>query len=55
MADVALNINTISPAGGELKWDDPLTTVVVQETEYAWTYTPIDDKNYEKLKGSLTP
>ena len=27
----------------------------MQETEYAWTYTPIDDKNYEKLKGSLTP
>ena len=34
LADAALNIGTISPAGGELKWDLPLTTAIVQGTAY---------------------
>ena len=54
LADATLNINTISPAGGFIKWDLPLATAVTQGTAYAWTYIP-DDDNYKKLTGTLIP
>ena len=55
LADAALAIGTIAPAGGTLAWDMPAATVVAANTAYNWTYTPADTANYKVLTGSLTP
>lgn len=55
LADAALEIGTLTPAGGTLSWDDPNTTVVTANTAYKWTYTPTDTANYNVKTGSLTP
>ena len=52
LADAALGIGTITPAGGTIAWDDPATTEVVANKSYGWTYTPTDT-NYTTLTGSI--
>lgn len=52
LADAALSIGTITPAGGTIAWDDPTTTEVVANKSYGWTYTPADT-NYTTLTGSI--
>ena len=52
LADAALGIGTIMPAGGEIAWDDPTSTEVVANTSYGWTYTP-DNTNYKPLTGTI--
>ena len=52
LADAALGIGTITPAGGTIAWDDPTTTEVVANKSYGWTYTPTD-ANYTTLTGSI--
>ncbi len=52
LADAALGIGTITPAGGTIAWDDPTTTEVVANKSYGWTYTPADT-NYDKLTGTI--
>ena len=52
LADAALSIGTITPAGGTIAWDDPTTTEVVANKSYGWTYTPAD-ANYTTLTGSI--
>ena len=52
LADAALSIGTITPAGGTIAWDDPTTTEVVANKSYGWTYTPTDT-NYTTLTGSI--
>ena len=52
LADAALGIGTITPAGGTIAWDDPTTTEVVANKSYGWTYTPTDT-NYTTLTGSI--
>ena len=52
LADAALGIGTITPAGGTIAWDDPTTTEVVANKSYGWTYTP-SDTNYTTLTGSI--
>lgn len=52
LADAALGIGTITPAGGTIAWDDPTTSVVVANKSYGWTYTP-SDTNYTTLTGSI--
>ena len=52
LADAALGIGTITPAGGTIAWDDPATTEVVANKSYGWTYTPADT-NYKTLTGSI--
>lgn len=52
LADAALGIGTITPAGGTIAWDDPTTTEVVANKSYGWTYTPTDT-NYTTLAGSI--
>ena len=53
LADAPLTIGTITPAGGQIKWDAETTTVVAANTSYGWTYTPTDTDNYNKLTGSI--
>ena len=53
LADAALGIGTITPAGGTIAWDDPTTTEVVANKSYGWTYTPTDSTNYESINGSI--
>ena len=57
LADAALAIGTIKPAGGTLVWDDGNSQTVAANTAYGWTYTPTaaDAVNYKKLTGSLKP
>ena len=57
LADAALAIGTIKPAGGTLVWDDGDSQTVAANTAYGWTYTPAaaDAANYKKLTGSLKP
>ena len=57
LADAALAIGTIKPAGGKLVWDDGDSQTVAANTAYGWTYTPAaaDAANYKKLTGSLKP
>ena len=55
LADANLVMGTISPVGGVISWDLPAATPVVRGTAYAWTYTPVDAANYEKLKDNFTP
>ena len=52
LADAALGIGTITPAGGTIAWDYPTTTEVVANKSYGWTYTPTDT-NYTTLTGSI--
>ena len=52
LADAALSIGTITPAGGTIAWDDPTTTEVVANKSYGWTYT-LTDTNYTTLTGSI--
>ena len=52
LADAALGIGTITPAGGTIAWDDPTTTEVVANKSYGWTYTP-SDTIYTTLTGSI--
>ena len=52
LANAALSIGTITPAGGTIAWDDPTTTEVVANKSYGWTYTPTDT-NYTTLTGSI--
>lgn len=54
LADAALAKNTLTPAEGTLKWDDPDSTVVVANTEYGWTFTP-DNENYKVKTGTFKP
>jgi hypothetical protein len=53
LADAALGIGTITPAGGTIAWADPTTTEVVANKSYGWTYTPTDSTNYESINGSI--
>ena len=58
LADAALAIGTIAPAGGTLEWVDdagnvlPGTTTVAANTTYKWRFTPTD-ANYKALTGSI--
>ena len=52
LADAALGIGTITPAGGTIAWDDPTTTEVVANKSYGWTYTPTDT-NYTICTGTI--
>lgn len=54
LLDAALDKNTLNPAEGTLKWDDPDSTVVVANTEYGWTFTP-DNVNYKVKTGTFKP
>ena len=54
LADAALAKNTLTPAEGTLKWNDPDDTVVVANTEYGWTFTP-DNPNYNVKTGTFKP
>lgn len=53
LADAALGVGTIKPAGGEIAWNDPTSTAVVANTSYGWTYTPADTTNYKPLTGTI--
>ena len=57
LADAALAIGTIAPAGGTLVWDDGDSQTVAANTAYGWTYTPApaDAANYTTLTGTITP
>ena len=62
LANVAIVVGTIAPAGGSFKWvaDDGITelastTAVEKNKEYNWIYTPVDTANYDVLKGKITP
>ena len=57
LADAALAIGTIAPAGGTLVWDDGDSQTVAANTAYGWTYTPTpaDAANYTTLTGTITP
>ena len=52
LADAALGIGTITPAGGTIAWDDPTTTEVVANKSYGWTYTPTNT-NYTIRTGTI--
>ena len=54
LLDAALDKNTLNPAEGTLKWDDPDSTVVIANTEYGWTFTP-DNENYKVKTGTFKP
>lgn len=54
LADTKLTVGTIRPAG-TIAWDLPLTTVLEDGKEYAWTFTPTDTHNYTTLTGKLIP
>ena len=54
LADTKLTVGTIRPAG-TIAWDLPLTTVLKDGKEYAWTFTPTDTHNYTTLTGKLIP
>lgn len=53
LADAALGVGTIKPAGGEIAWNDLTSTAVVANTSYGWTYTPADTTNYKPLTGTI--
>lgn len=54
LADTKLTVGAIRPAG-TIAWDLPLTTVLKDGKEYAWTFTPTDTHNYTTLTGKLIP
>ncbi len=39
---------------GSIEWDEPDSVLGDDESEYAWTFTPEDDENYETVHGSTT-
>lgn len=53
LADAGLTAEggTFSVAG-TAAWDEPMTTVVEEGRAYAWTFTPMDSRNYETIRGS---
>ena len=55
LADAALDIGSIIPAGGSIVWEQGNDQTVAANTAYAWTYTPDDTTNYNNLTGSVTP
>ena len=55
LADAALAVGSITPAGGSITWDLGDSQTVSANTSYKWTYTPTDESNYNKLTGSITP
>ncbi len=55
LADAALTVGTITPAGGSIAWDVAADTAVTANTAYNWTYTPTNTDNYNHLTGSITP
>ena len=55
LADAALAVGGITPAGGSIAWDVAADTAVTANTAYSWTYTPADTANYNNLTGSITP
>ena len=62
LADAAIAVGTIAPAGGSFKWvagdgitELASTTVVEKNKGYNWIYTPADAANYDVLKGKITP
>ena len=54
LADAALAVGSIDPAGGSITWDLGDSQTVSANTAYKWTYTPTDESNYNKLTGSIT-
>lgn len=54
LADANLQVGSITPDGGQVRWDLDPSTVVTANTTYAWTYTPTDTANYKNLTGSIT-
>ena len=55
LADAALTIGSITPAGGSIAWDLGDSQTVSANTAYNWIYTPADTANYNNLTGSITP
>ena len=55
LADAALAVGSITPAGGSIAWDVAADTAVTANTAYNWTYTPTNTDNYNNLTGSITP
>ena len=57
LADAALTVGTITPAGGSIAWDLGDSQTVSANTAYNWTYTPAvaDQANYNNLTGSIKP
>ena len=55
LADAALAIGTITPAGGMVAWNDGDSKAVDANTAYGWTYTPSDTANYNDLTGNIVP
>ena len=53
LSDAELSIGSILPVGGKIAWKLPNDTVVKNNTEYEWIYTPADTKNYNTLKGKI--
>ncbi len=51
LADVTVTTSGITPAGGKFTWDDNMSTDILIDTAYAWTFTPAN-QNYEVLTGS---
>ncbi|MDY5510983.1 MAG: YDG domain-containing protein, partial [Dysosmobacter sp.] len=49
LADAALAVGSIDPAGGSITWDLGDSQTVSANTAYKWTYTPTDESNYNKL------
>lgn len=53
LADAKLELGTIQPAGGTLRWVLDKSSTVQANTYYAWEYIPEDEANYEKLTGTI--
>ena len=61
LADAALGIGTLTPAGGKIEWVDDSDNVLLGNTkveankEYKWRYTPAtaDAVNYTTLTGTI--
>ena len=54
LADAALNVGTITPAG-TISWDEEDETEVLANTDYHWTFVPNDTANYNTLTGTIRP
>ena len=55
LGDTALNLGSITPVGGSIRWDFGDEQTIRANTAYGWTYIPDDTINYEILTGSITP
>lgn len=59
LANAALGIGTLTPAGGSIKWVDDLDNVLAGDTKveankaYKWKYTPADTINYAPVYGTI--